>query len=82
MIEGWRREKVRTPDDTSPFTPAILIIFSQTSGIICTDAYEVSFLHADMLLTFFGTLRVSKVVVSGKSNTSQLADVALVASRI
>ena len=72
MIEGWGKERVKTPDDRPPFTPAILMRFSHMWADLCRDAYETSLFQAASLVTFFGACRISEVVAGGRSDKSQI----------
>ena len=52
MIEGQNKERIRMPDDRSPFSPAILMRFGESWGSICSERYEASLFQAATLLTF------------------------------
>ena len=52
MIEGWNKERIRTPDDRSHFSLAILMRFSESQDSLCSDRYEASLFQAATPLTF------------------------------
>ncbi|XP_078243486.1 integrase/recombinase xerD homolog [Pogona vitticeps] len=81
MLEGWSREMGGRQDDRTPMSPAILERLGDLWGTLCRDRYEEALFHAAALLAFFGAMRISELVASGKGDVSkkalQMEDVAV-----
>ena len=73
MLEGWSRERGRKQDDRTPISPQLLERICGTWVLLCRDSYEIALFKAASLITFFGALRISEVVASGKEDRSRVA---------
>ena len=73
MIEGWFKERGRVQDTRAPISPVLLECICRQWEFLCRDEYEMVLFKAASLLMFFGALRISKVVASGKNEKARVA---------
>ncbi|XP_067320361.1 integrase/recombinase xerD homolog [Anolis sagrei] len=70
LLAGWSREHGHQPDNREPLTPNILKGLRQTWAQVCSSSYEQLLFHSAALIAFFGALRVSELVATGKTDGS------------
>ncbi|XP_078240223.1 integrase/recombinase xerD homolog [Pogona vitticeps] len=73
MLEGWSRERGLRQDDRTPISPALLGQLCNLWGLLCRDRFEEVLIRAAALLAFFGAMRISELVASGKRDISKKA---------
>ena len=73
IIEGWSKERSHVRDSRAPISPAILEKNLAVTAYYMQAHIEDALFQVASLLTFFGLLRISEVVASGRGDASRLA---------